>query len=65
MQCPGYVDLKVIEDQYGIDPRKHTGEEFLCLSGKNLYRGELNSMANRLLVDFRKYGGGGVGSHTF
>ncbi len=56
VQCPGYVDLKVLKDRYGIDPSKHTGEEFLYLSGKKLYHGELNSMACRLLTDFRKYG---------
>lgn len=31
VQFPGYVSLDAIATRYGIDPRRHTGEEYLHL----------------------------------
>lgn len=34
VQFPGYVDLEAVSKRYGIDPRRHTGEEYLHLVAK-------------------------------
>lgn len=34
VQFPGYVSLDTIAKRYGIDPRRHTGEEYLYLVAK-------------------------------
>lgn len=34
VQFPGYVNLDSVVKRYGIDPRRHTGEEFLYLLAK-------------------------------
>lgn len=31
VQFPGYVNLDSVAKRYGIDPRRHTGEEYLHL----------------------------------
>ena len=36
VQFPGYVSLDTIAKRYGIDPRRHTGEEYLYLVAKVL-----------------------------
>ncbi|CAM9104166.1 unnamed protein product [Discosporangium mesarthrocarpum] len=54
VQFPGYVNLDVVTKRYGIDPRRHTGEEYLLLLAKKTYFGEKNSAADKMLGDFRK-----------
>ncbi|CAM9158484.1 unnamed protein product [Chrysoparadoxa australica] len=54
VQFPGYVNIKAIEERYGIDPRRHSGEEFLYLMAQKFYSGEMNSAADKMLGDFRK-----------
>lgn len=34
VQFPGYVNLDTVAKRYGIDPRRHTGEEYLHLVAK-------------------------------
>lgn len=34
VQFPGYVNLDTVVKRYGIDPRRHTGEEYLYLVAK-------------------------------
>lgn len=34
VQFPGYVDLDSVAKRYGIDPRRHSGEEYLYLVAK-------------------------------
>ena len=34
VQFPGYVSLSAVKKRYGIDPRRHTGEEYLYLVAK-------------------------------
>lgn len=34
VQFPGYVNLDSVAKRYGIDPRRHTGEEYLHLVAK-------------------------------
>lgn len=31
VQFPGYVSLDAVAKRYGIDPRRHSGEEYLHL----------------------------------
>ncbi|CAM9867311.1 unnamed protein product [Ectocarpus sp. 12 AP-2014] len=54
VQFPGYVSLDAVATRYGIDPRRHSGEEYLHLVAQKMYFGEKNSAADKLLGDFRK-----------
>ncbi|CAM9584744.1 unnamed protein product [Scytosiphon promiscuus] len=54
VQFPGYVSLDAVAKRYGLDPRRHSGEEYLHLVAQKMYFGEKNSAADKLLGDFRK-----------
>lgn len=45
IQFPGYVDLNTVAKRYGLDPRRHTGEEYLHLLAKVCLSGQV--MASR------------------
>jgi ribosome biogenesis GTPase A len=60
IRWPGYVDFNRITERLGVDPRRHTGEEFLHIVGRKFYHGSLDSAADKLLGDFRRGYFGGV-----
>lgn len=52
VQFPGYVSMDAIATRYGIDPRRHSGEEYLHLVAQ-VRRKEACSHVSLLSASFR------------